>query len=109
MTKVELLYFGGCPGYRKAERESRSALVAEGAGCEVEMVAVETDEEAERPRFPGSPTIRVDGEDLFPEGLGPRASWRLGCRLYGTPEGPKDQPTAETIRARLPRGSGEEW
>lgn len=52
------------------------------------MVAVETDEEAERLKFPGSPTIRVGGGDLFPEGLGPRPTWHLGCRLYGTPQGP---------------------
>lgn len=66
------------------------------------MVAVNTDEEAERLRFPGSPTIRVDAEDLFPaERLGSRPSWRLGCRVYQTPEGLRNHPSAEMIRARL--------
>lgn len=105
--KVELLYFDGCPGYRNAERALRAALSEAGirGGVEPQLVAVDTDEAAERLRFPGSPTIRVDGEDLFLEDLGPRTSWHLGCRLYRTAEGPKDHPSEEMIRARLRR----EW
>ena len=107
--KVELLYFDGCPGCEKAEQALRAALSKAGirGGFELELVAVDTDEEAERLRFPGSPTIRVDGEDLFPEGLGQRASWHLGCRLYRAPEGLEDHPSAEMIRTRLLRKQGE--
>ena len=47
-----------------------------------------TDEEADWLRFPGSPTIRVDGEDLFPA-PGREDCW-LGCRVYATPEGLPD-------------------
>ncbi|MDP9410485.1 MAG: hypothetical protein M3R38_30075 [Actinomycetota bacterium] len=102
--KVELLYFDGCPGHRKAERTLRSTLREIGIRRGFEMVAVNTDEEAERLRFPGSPTVRVDGEDLFPEGFGPRTSWHLGCRIYRTPEGPRDHPSVEMIRSSLLRG-----
>ena len=74
----------------------------------VEMVAVNTDEEAERLRFPGSPTIRADGRDLFP--APEREDWRLGCRIYATPEGLKGSPTAEMLREALtnegPAGAG---
>lgn len=66
------------------------------------MVAVNTDEAAQRLRFPGSPTIRVDGRDLFP--AGERSAWRLGCRVYPAPDGLKDHPTAEMIQTGLPRG-----
>ena len=66
---------------------------------EVELVAVNTDEEARRLRFPGSPTIRVGGEDLFP--VSEREDWRLGCRVYATPEGLKGSPTAEMLREAL--------
>lgn len=107
--KIELLYFDGCPGYKKAERALGAALSVVGnrGGIEPELVAVNTDDEAERLRFPGSPTIRVDGEDLFPEGLAPRAGWHLGCRVYRTPEGLGDHPSAEMIRTRLLRKQGE--
>lgn len=103
MVKVELLYFDGCPGYRKAERSLEDALSREGIRSEVELVAVNTDEEAEALEFPGSPTVRVDGRDLFPSSAGERDARRLCCRVYATPEGLKDHPTEEMIHAALRR------
>ena len=97
--KVEVLYFDGCPTYKTAEQTLRQALAEEGMDAEVELVAVNTDEEARRLRFPGSPTIRVDGRDLFP--VSDREDWRLGCRVYATPEGLKGSPTAEMLREAL--------
>ena len=64
--RIELLYFDGCPTYRRAERNLKEALAAERLGARVSLVAVDTGEDARRLRFPGSPTIRVDGGDLFP-------------------------------------------
>ena len=61
-----------------------------------ELVVVNTDEEARRLRFPGSPTLRVDGRDLFP--AGEREDWQLGC-------GSTRRPRALKAR-RLPRCSG---
>jgi hypothetical protein len=95
--RVELLYFDGCPTYRQAEKTLRGVFAQE--DTKVELVAVNTDEEAQRLRFPGSPTIRVDGEDLFP--VPDRAEYALGCRMYATPEGLKGSPTAEMVRVSL--------
>ncbi len=103
MDKVELLYFDGCPGYRKAEQSLKDALSREGVRSGVELVAVNTDEEAGALKLPGSPTIRVNGRDLFPSSTGERNNWRLGCRVYATPEGLKDHPTGEMIQAALRR------
>ncbi len=103
MDKVELLYFDGCPGYRKAEQSLKEALSREGIRVEVELVAVNTDEEAKALKFPGSPTIRLSGRDLFPSSTAERDNWRLGCRVYATPEGLKDHPTGEMIQAALRR------
>ena len=97
--RVEVLYFDGCPTYQAAEKILRRLLAQEGAEAEVELMAVNTDEEARRLRFPGSPTIRVDGEDLFPVPV--RAGYALGCRMYATPEGLKGSPTPEMVRASL--------
>ncbi len=97
--KVEVLYFDGCPSYRTAQRTLMEVLDEEGMEAEVNLVAMNTDEEARRLRFPGSPTIRVDGEDLFP--VGEREDWRLGCRVYATPEGLKGLPTTEMLREAL--------
>ena len=98
--RVEVLYFEGCPTYLKAEKTLRGVLAQEDTKIEVELVAVNTDEEAQRLWFPGSPTIRVDGEDLFPV-PDHRAGYALGCRMYATPEGMRGSPTAEMVRASL--------
>jgi hypothetical protein len=97
--RVEVLYFDGCPTYRMAEKMVRGVLAREEVEADVELVAVNTDEEARRLRFPGSPTIRVDGEDLFP--VPDRAEYALGCRMYTTPEGLRGSPTAKMVRASL--------
>ncbi len=96
---MELLYFDGCPTYLEAEKTLRGVLEEQGVGAEVELIAVNTDEEAQRLRFPGSPTIRVDREDLFP--VPERAGYALGCRMYATPEGLRGSPTAEMLGEAL--------
>jgi hypothetical protein len=101
--KVEVLYFDGCPTYKAAEKTLREVLSEQSMGAEVELVAVNTDEEAKRLRFPGSPTIRVDGRDLFP--TAEREDWRLGCRVYATPEGLRGSPTVEMFKEALPKGA----
>ena len=97
--KVEILYFDGCPTYLKAEKTLREILEEQGVDAEVELVAVNTDEGAQEVRFVGSPTIRVDGEDLFP--IPDRPEYALGCRMYATPEGLRGYPTAEMLSKAL--------
>ena len=95
--RVEVLYFDGCPTYLEAEKTLREVLYQEDA--EVELVAVNTDQEARKLRFAGSPTIRVDGEDLFP--VPERGEYALGCRTYATPEGLKGSPTVKMLKEAL--------
>jgi len=102
--KVEILYFDGCPTYIETEEALKGVLADESVEAEVEMVAVNTDDEAQRLYFPGSPTIRVDSRDLFP--AGEREDWRLGCRVYATPEGLKGSPTGGMLKEALKRYSG---
>jgi hypothetical protein len=99
--EIELMYFDGCPSYPVAEKALREVLVEEGLEAALELVAVNSDEEARRLRFPGNPTIRVDSQDLFP--MAEREDWSLGCRVYATPEGLKGSPTAEMLREALRR------
>ena len=96
--RVEVPCFDGSPTYR-AEETSRGVLVQEDAQAEVEFVAVDTDEEAQRLRFPVRPDHRAAGEDLFP--VPDRADYALGCRMYATPEGLRGSPTAEMIEEAL--------
>ena len=97
--KMEILYFDGCQTYLKAEKTLREVLKEQGIAAEVELVAVNTDEEAQELHFAGSPTIRVDGEDLFP--VPERAEYALGCKMYATSEGLRGSPTVEMFREAL--------
>ncbi len=99
VTRVEVLYFEGCPTYREAETTLRGALAEEGIEAGAELIAVNTDEEAQDLRFPGSPTVTVDGRDLFP--VPEQAEYALGCKTYATPEGLRGSPTAEMLKEAL--------
>lgn len=50
----------------------------------VEITEVVTDADAERLRFVGSPTIRVDGSDIVDPGSAP---YSLTCRIYRLRDG----------------------
>lgn len=97
--KVEVLYFDGCPSYETAVKTLEDVLFDKGLKAEVELVSVGTDEEADLLRFPGSPTIRVDGHDLFP--VAERPAYALGCRMYITDEGLRGSPTVPMLRDAL--------
>jgi len=64
---------------------------------------VDTLEDAERVGFHGSPSILVDGVDVF---AGPNAAVGLSCRVYRTPDGPAGAPTMEQLRAALTAAEG---
>jgi hypothetical protein len=97
--RVEVLYFEGCPSYRTMETLLRDVLAEADIEAVVDFVRVDTNQEAERLQFAGSPTLRVNGGDLFP--VPERHTWALGCRTYQTSEGLKGWPTREMIREAL--------
>jgi len=64
--RVEVMSTEHCPAAQATLRLVREA--AEEMGLPIELVHVElhTAEEAARLRFPGSPTVRVNGEEIDP-------------------------------------------
>lgn len=99
---VSLLYFENCPNWRVAEQRL-AVIAAERPEVVVSRHRVETVEDAERLGFHGSPSIVVDGVDVFAE---PGAGVGLSCRVYRTPDGLAGAPTMEQLRAALGRDSG---
>jgi hypothetical protein len=104
-TVVRVLYAEGCPGGEASAGVLREVLSRTVPGTEIEMVEL-----ASRAFFelgtPGSPTILVDGRDLFLPGDSPSAA-ACCCRLYSTPEGPKRHPAGGMVREALrERGVG---
>jgi hypothetical protein len=99
MARIELLYFEGCPGY-----QSLIARLPELVGntAEITLRRVASPEEAEVERFLGSPTLRIDGEDVEP-GARDRTDYGMKCRLYRTGEGHAHTPPDEWIRRAVQR------
>jgi hypothetical protein len=94
---VSLWYFDDCPSWRLADQRL-TALAAEHPGLVVTRHRVETLEEAERVGFHGSPSIMVDGVDVFAE---PDVKTGFSCRVYRTPDGLTGAPTVEQLREAL--------
>lgn len=95
--KVEVFFWQGCPSYPEARRLLEAAL---GPEAEIEMREVRTQAEAEELRFPGSPTIRIDGRDVDPAGASARPA--LTCRIYHLPDGRVSPvPSREQIERAL--------
>jgi hypothetical protein len=99
-VKVELLYFDGCPSYERLLPRLARLLDHAGIDAEPELRQVESPEAAERERFLGSPTVRVDGRDVEP-GAEQRRDFGLKCRLYRSPAGLSGEPPDEWIMAAL--------
>jgi hypothetical protein len=95
---VELLYWDGCPSHDQALAELREVLDELGHGdLPVRTRSIDTDEQAVSEGFIGSPTIRVNGVDPFPNADGEPA--RLTCRVYRLTDG-RYSPTPDRGRLR---------
>jgi hypothetical protein len=100
-VRVELLWWEGCPSYSETLADLQRVLAEEGVDAEVELVEVETDEQARAERFPGSPTVRLDGADAVPsEEVEP---FSLTCRVYRLRDGrisatPDPEELREAVR-----------
>ena len=101
---IEVLYFRGCPNHRRALALLRRALADEGMAAPIRLIRVETEAQARRVGFYGSPSIRIDGVDVAP--VPADAEPGLSCRVYHLPDGRlAPVPAYETLVAALRRRS----
>jgi hypothetical protein len=94
---VEVLFVPGCPNYEPALERLKKVLVSEGLDVAIDGVPVNTSQDANALMFPGSPTIRIDGEDVEPSQTNAPG---LPCRLYANRTG---VPSQETLRLAVAR------
>jgi hypothetical protein len=78
---IEVLYVQDCPHYRETLALVGRARGDLGIDTELRTTLIGDQAAAEQARFPGSPTVRVDGRDVEP-GSEPVTEYVLGCRLY---------------------------
>jgi hypothetical protein len=97
--QVTVWHFGDCPNWRVAAHRLREALDEIGRGdALVRLVPVETEADAASVGFAGSPTLTVDGVDLFDS---PPSTGALTCRVYPTSAGLAGVPEVRDLIAAL--------
>lgn len=102
--QIEFLYFEDCPSHEVALQRLQQVLCDAGIPDPIQIIAVETDAEAQQWQFPGSPTIRFNGQDIDP--LPADTPYALACRAYRHADGGiTPLPTMAEIAAALARHS----
>lgn len=96
MRTLEVLYFAGCPSWQRAWEELGAVLAELDCEVPVRLRNVTRMAPDELHGFAGSPTIRVDGADLFGYS-GPAV---MACRRYEDADG-RGWPSREALRTGL--------
>lgn len=105
MLTIDFLFWKECPSHPTAWERLNQALVRLGLQAEIRRIEVKTDEEAAALSFPGSPTIRINGNDIDPEGACNQPA-SLSCRIYHDSNGRVTPlPPMELIRSALQKAS----
>jgi hypothetical protein len=78
----------------------RDVVQAKGLDAEIYEVEVRSEAEAQRLRFLGSPTVRIDGMDIEPSAPD-QTEFSLSCRMYGG----SGIPASEIVARALSRAN----
>ena len=100
--KIEVLYVPNCPNHAVALERLHEILAGESLEIQLNEVLVSSAAMAHSLKFPGSPTIRINGHDIAPQD-GETASFGLICRLYADGDG---APSHQILRDAIQRARG---
>lgn len=100
---VELLWFRDCANHVAARQLLDEVLAEAAPATQVHSIDATEPDVAQRLRFPGSPTIRVDGVDVDPSFVDP-GDYTPRCRRYRTEAGLAGLPERRWIVAALGDG-----
>jgi arsenate reductase len=98
--RLELLYTPGCPNLQKVRVLLRETIQSLGLNLSPREMEISGPVKGEEEAFPGSPTIRLDGQDLEPESARNVAS---GDRLYKTGTG---VPEGQLLKFKIAQAAG---
>lgn len=97
---IEFYYWEGCPSHQRVLADLVKAMDEHGLERDdLRITEVISDRDAAREQFVGSPTIRIDGEDLQDPGDEP---FGLTCRVYVHRDGkPSPLPDPDDLNEKL--------
>jgi hypothetical protein len=102
---IEVLYVQDCPHYQATLALVERVRAELGIDTELHTTVIVDQAAADQARFPGSPTVRVDGHDVAP-GSEPATEYLVGCRLYRLEFRFAGQPEERWVREALLRAAG---
>lgn len=95
--KIEVLYVANCPKHSVVLERLLETLSPEDFIKHVSEVLVSDAETAQLLKFPGSPAVRVNGQDVEPQSE-EAARFGLMCRIYSDGSG---APSAQRLLAAI--------
>ncbi|HHV75078.1 MULTISPECIES: DF family (seleno)protein [Thermoanaerobacterium] len=78
--EISFLYFEGCPNSDSALKLLKEVLSEKNIKDDVDIIKIESQEDAYRYNFLGSPSIHINGEDIEKERRNDEPLY--GCRVY---------------------------
>jgi hypothetical protein len=98
--KVELLYIRDCPNHFPTVEAVKDVLRESGLPVNIAQIEINNADQAATLSFPGSPTVRVDGEDVEP-GMSRLTHFGVSCRSYIVNGRRQGFPDREWIREAI--------
>jgi hypothetical protein len=102
---IEVLYVQDCPHYPGTLALVERVRAELDVDTELRTSLIVDQAAADQARFPGSPTVRVDGRDVEP-GSEPATEYIVGCRLYRLEYRFAGQPEERWVRETLLEAAG---
>ena len=93
---VEILYTDECPFWKETLRLIEDTAKDLKVVVAIRKVKISSKKDAEKLRFPGSPTVRVNGVDIDPAAK--EVAGGIGCRIYMFKGSTYEFPPKEMIK-----------
>jgi hypothetical protein len=102
---ITFLYCEDCPSHHIALQELQQIMAEDNIPAALDIIQVQTEEQAQDLQFIGSPTILVNGKDIAPPSS--EANYALTCRAYQLEDGRISPLPAPTMIRKALRDAGE--
>lgn len=97
--RVDILQCDACPHVGPTVERVKQVAARLGVEIDIHVVSITSHESALAERFPGSPTVRVEGIDIDPS-ASTRSDFGLSCRVYGRDGIPPESMIAAALKGR---------
>jgi hypothetical protein len=98
VEKIQFLYIEDCPNAETAWKNLKESLILLKINIQPERILIDDDLDADHYSFQGSPSIKVDGVDLWEQ---KSDEYHMGCRVFPVANGLAGSPTKNMLIERI--------